>query len=407
MSAQATFVYRALDRSGASMTGEIAGDSKAAVAAQLRLRGLTVVDVDRKQQAPTVEEMLDRYRRLKARDLTVLARQLATMVSSGLSLLRSLYVLEEQTQTPKLRRIIVEVRGDVEAGLSLSQALAKHPAAFNDLFVSMVRAGEEGGNLEEVLERIAIQLEKDDSLRRTVRAAMVYPLLIAGFAVMVLIGMVLFLIPIFANMYKDLGGQLPSLTQFMIGVSNGMRTYWYAFLLAPFVAGWLFRRWKRSDRGQLMWDTVKLRFPFKIGDIVRKIAVARFSRTLGTLTASGVPILQALDITAKTAGNRVVSDPMANVIERVKEGQPLAPPLVKTGVFPVMVTQMIAVGEETGALDRMLHKLADFYDDEVSAMLKALTSILEPVMMIFVGVIVGIVVISMYMPLFKIYELVQ
>jgi type IV pilus assembly protein PilC len=407
MSAQATFVYRALDRSGASMTGEIAGDSKAAVAAQLRLRGLTVVDVDRKQQAPTVEEMLDRYRRLKARDLTVLARQLATMVSSGLSLLRSLYVLEEQTQTPRLRRIIVEVRGDVEAGLSLSQALAKHPAAFNDLFVSMVRAGEEGGNLEEVLERIAIQLEKDDSLRRTVRAAMVYPLLIAGFAVMVLIGMVLFLIPIFANMYKDLGGQLPSLTQFMIGVSNGMRTYWYAFLLAPFVAGWLFRRWKRSDRGQLMWDTLKLRFPFKIGDIVRKIAVARFSRTLGTLTASGVPILQALDITAKTAGNRVVSDPMANVIERVKEGQPLAPPLVKTGVFPVMVTQMIAVGEETGALDRMLHKLADFYDDEVSAMLKALTSILEPVMMIFVGVIVGIVVISMYMPLFKIYELVQ
>lgn len=389
------------------MTGEIAGDSKAAVAAQLRLRGLTVVDVDRKQQAPTVEEMLDRYRRLKARDLTVLARQLATMVSSGLSLLRSLYVLEEQTQTPRLRRIIVEVRGDVEAGLSLSQALAKHPAAFNDLFVSMVRAGEEGGNLEEVLERIAIQLEKDDSLRRTVRAAMVYPLLIAGFAVMVLIGMVLFLIPIFANMYKDLGGQLPSLTQFMIGVSNGMRTYWYAFLLAPFVAGWLFRRWKRSDRGQLMWDTLKLRFPFKIGDIVRKIAVARFSRTLGTLTASGVPILQALDITAKTAGNRVVSDPMANVIERVKEGQPLAPPLVKTGVFPVMVTQMIAVGEETGALDRMLHKLADFYDDEVSAMLKALTSILEPVMMIFVGVIVGIVVISMYMPLFKIYELVQ
>lgn len=407
MSTQATFVYRALDRSGTSMSGEIAGDSKAAVAAQLRLRGLTVVDVDKKQQAPTVEEILDRYRRLKTRDITVLARQLATMVASGLSLLRSLYVLEEQTDVPRLKRIVVGVRGDVEAGLSLSQSLAKHPAAFNDLFVSMVRAGEEGGNLEEVLERVAIQLEKDDNLRRTVRAAMVYPLLIAGFAVAVLIGMVLFLIPIFANMYKDLGGELPGLTQFMIGVSNAMRSYWYAFFLTPMGLVWLFRKWKRSDRGAYMWDSFKLRFPFKIGGIVRKIAVARFSRTLGTLTASGVPILHALEITARTAGNRVVSDPMSGVIERVKEGQPLAAPLVKSGVFPVMVTQMISVGEETGALDKMLHKLADFYDDEVAAMLKALTSILEPVMMIFVGVIVGVVVISMYMPLFKIYELVQ
>jgi type IV pilus assembly protein PilC len=407
VAAQATFTYRALDRAGASITGEISGDSKAAVAAQLRLRGLTVVDVDKKSQTPTVEDLLDKYRRVKTRDLTVLARQLATMVSSGLSLLRALYVLEEQTDTTKLKRIIIEVRQDVEAGLSLSQALSKHPAAFNDLFVSMVRAGEEGGNLEEVLERIAVQLEKDDNLRRTVRSAMVYPLLIASFAVAVLIGMVVFLIPIFANMYKDLGGDLPAMTKIMINVSNALRGYWYIFIFAPFVAAWGFRKWKNSDRGRYVWDTIKLRFPFKIGDIVRKIAVARFARTLGTMMASGVPILQALDITAKTAGNRVVSDPMAGVIERVKEGQPLAPPLARTGVFPVMVTQMVAVGEETGALDRMLHKLADFYDAEISAALKALTSILEPVMMIFVGVIVGVVVISMYLPLFKIYELVQ
>lgn len=407
MAAEAIFTYKALDRGGASVTGEINGDSKAAVAAQLRLRGLTVVDVEKKAQAPTVEEILDKYRKVKTRDLTVLARQLATMVSSGLSLLRALYVLEEQTEARKLKKIIIEVRQDVEAGLSLSQALAKHPDAFNDLFVSMVRAGEEGGNLEEVLERIAVQLEKDDNLRRTVRSAMVYPLLIAGFAVAVLIGMVVFLIPIFANMYKDLGGDLPSMTKMMIGVSDAMRGYWYLFIVAPFVLAWGFRKWKNSDRGRFVWDTIKLRFPFKIGDIVRKIAVARFSRTLGTMMASGVPILQALDITAKTAGNRVVSDPMAGVIEKVKEGQPLAPPLAKTGVFPVMVTQMVAVGEETGALDKMLHKLADFYDAEIAAALKALTSILEPVMMIFVGVIVGIVVISMYLPLFKIYELVQ
>lgn len=403
----ATFVYKALDRSGVPTTGEIAGDSKAAVAAQLRLRGLTVTDVDQKSTTPTVEELLDRYRGMKARHVTVMARQLATMISSGLSLLRALYVLEEQTEAPKLKRAIVAVRLDVEAGLSLSQAMAKHPKIFNDLFVAMVRAGETGGNLEEVLERVAVQLEKDDNLRRTVRSAMVYPILIGVFAVLVLIGMILFIIPVFAGIFKDLGGQLPALTRFMISLSDGMRAYWYLIILVPVVLAVLFRKWKSTDRGQYMWDSIKLRFPMRIGDIVRKIAVARFARTLGTLTASGVPILQAIDITARTAGNRVISDPMAEVAERVREGQPLATPLARTGVFPVMVTQMLSVGEETGAVDTMLHKLADFYDDEVATMLKSLTSIIEPLMMIGVGVIVGVVVISMYLPMFKIFELVQ
>ena len=365
----ATYVYKALDRGGSSLTGEIAGDSKAAVAAQLRLRGLTVVDVDQKSTTPTVEEILDRYRGLKANHVTVMARQLATMISSGLSLLRALYVLEEQTEAPKLKHAIMAVRQDVEAGLALSQAMAKHPKVFSDLFVAMVKAGETGGNLEEVLERVAIQLEKDDHLRRTVKSAMVYPVLIGVFAFMVLIGMVLFIVPT------------------VIAIA--------------------FKKWKSTDRGGFMWDTIKLRFPMRVGDIVLKIAVARFARTLGTLTASGVPILLALDITARTAGNRVISDPMAEVAERVREGQPLATPLARTGVFPVMVTQMLSVGEETGAVDRMLHKLADFYDDEVATMLKSLTSIIEPLMMIGVGVIVGIVVISMYMPMFKIFELVQ
>jgi type IV pilus assembly protein PilC len=402
-----TFVDKALDRSGSPLAGEIAGDSKAAVAAQLRLRGLTVTDVDQKSTTPTVEDLLDRYRGLKARHVTVMARQLATMISSGLSLLRALYVLEEQTEAPKLKRAIVAVRQDVEAGLALSQAMGKHPKIFNDLFVAMVRAGETGGNLEEVLERVAVQLEKDDNLKRTVRSAMVYPTLIGVFAVMVLIGMILFIIPVFANIFKDLGGQLPALTRFMITLSDGMRAYWYLIILVPIVLAVAFRKWKSTNRGAYMWDSIKLRLPMRIGDIVRKIAVARFARTLGTLTASGVPILQAIDITAKTAGNRVISDPMAEVAERVREGQPLATPLARTGVFPVMVTQMLAVGEETGAVDTMLHKLADFYDDEVATMLKSLTSIIEPLMMIGVGVIVGVVVISMYLPMFKIFELVQ
>jgi len=402
-----TFTYKALDRSGAATTGELQGENKAQVAAQLRLRGLTVIDVAEKSSPMTVEDILDRYKRVKPAEMTVLARQLATMVSSGLSLLRALYVLEDQTQNKKLKVAIGEIRSDVEAGLSLSQAMAKHPKIFNDLFVSMVQAGETGGNLEEVLERVAIQLEKDDSLRRTVRSAMVYPSLIAGFAVLVLIAMVAFLIPIFAKMFKDLGGELPPLTKFMIMLSDIMRGYWFILIFAPPALLWLFRKWKSTDSGQYQWDSIKLRFPMKIGDIVRKIAVARFARTLGTLTASGVPILQALEITAKTAGNRVVSDPMKEVGERVREGQPLATPLAKTGVFPIMVTQMLAVGEETGSMDQMLHKLADFYDDEISARLKALTSIIEPLMMIMVGVIVGIVVISMYLPMFKIFELVQ
>jgi type IV pilus assembly protein PilC len=406
LSAQ-VFVYRAVDRAGGSLVGELTGESKAAVAAVLRLRGLTVVDIDAKRSAPSVGELLDRARGVKPREITVMARQLATMIASGLSLLRALYVLEDQATSPKLKKAIVAVRGDIEAGLALSQAMAKHPRVFNELFVSMVRAGETGGNLEEVLERVAVQLEKDDHLRRTVRSAMVYPSLIAVFAVAVLVGMVVFLIPTFAEIYADLGGDLPALTQFMIGLSDAMRSYWYAFIVAPIALAFAFRHWKRTDRGRKLWDRFKLKIPMRIGDTVLKIALARFARTLGTLTASGVPILQALDITSRTAGNRVISDPMAEVAERVREGQSLAVPLQKTGVFPSMVIQMLAVGEETGAMDRMLHKLGDFYDDEVASTLKALTSIIEPIMLILVGAIVGLVVISMYLPMFKVFELVQ
>jgi type IV pilus assembly protein PilC len=401
------FTYKARDRAGRAATGEVTGESKAAVAAQLRLRGLFVIDVDEKSEAPGVDAFLRQFQRVKGRDLTVMTRQLATMISSGLSLLRALYILEEQTASKKLRATLIVVRQDVEAGVAFSQALSKHPRVFNDLFVSMVRAGETAGNLDEVLDRVADQLEKDDALRRTVRGAMMYPLLIAFFALAMLVGMVIFLIPIFADMYKNLGGKLPSLTQVMIDLSNAMRAYWYGFLLVPIGMVVAFRRWKRTDRGAYRWDAFKLRIPMRIGDIVRKIAVARFSRTLATLTSSGVPILQAMDITARTAGNRVISDPMSGVAERLREGESLSGPLAATGVFPSMVIQMVAVGEETGGLDTMLSKVADFYETEVAATLKALTSILEPVMMIFVGAIVGVVVISMYLPLFKIYDLVH
>ena len=407
MAEAAVYTYKAIDRSGAAAVGEMAGDSQSAVAAQLRLRGLTVVDVSEKKSSSMDIDLFAAFKRVKPNEMTVLARQLATMVSSGLSLLRALHVLEDQTLNPRLKEVIGQVRSDVETGLSLSQAMAKHPKIFSRLFVSMVQAGESGGNLEEVLERVAVQLEKDDHLRRTVKSAMTYPTMIAAFAVLVLVAMVLFIIPIFAAMFHDLGGELPALTQFMVDLSSMMRGYWYIFLAVPIGLSIAFRKWKRSESGQLMWDRIKLRMPMGIGDIVLKIAVARFARTLGTLTASGVPILQALDITSQTTGNRVLSDPMSEVSERVKEGQALAPPLARIGVFPTMVTQMLAVGEETGALDSMLHKLADFYDDEVAAKLKSLTSIIEPLMMIMVGAIVGLVVVAMYMPMFRIFELVK
>jgi type IV pilus assembly protein PilC len=401
------FSYTAVDRAGTTTVGHAEGESPGAVAARLRARGLTVVDVHARRPGLDLRELNERLERVKPRQIVVLARQLAAMISSGLTLLRAFQVLEQQAPGKKLHRAISEVRQDIEAGLALSQAMARHPAIFNDLFVSMVRAGEIGGNLDEVLNRVADALERQDELRRTVRSAMAYPTLIAGFAGLVMVGMVMFLIPVFEGMYADLDAELPALTQLMIGLSDAMRSMWYLVLLTPPAAIWAIKRWKATERGRHAWDALKLRLPLGIGDVVRKIAVARVSRTLATLTASGVPILQALEITGRTAGNVVISDPIAEVIARVREGQPLAVPLARSGVFPAMVTQMVEVGEQAGSLDAMLNKLADFYEAEVATTLKALTSILEPVLMIVVGAIVGAVVISLYLPMFQLFNEVE
>jgi len=324
-------------------------------------------------------------------------------------MLRCLYVLEEQTQNKRLAKIIGEVRADVEAGIALSDALEKHPKVFSRLYVSMVRAGELGGILDEVLNRLATQLEKEDSIRRAVKSAMVYPILIGSFAILVLIGMVMFLIPIFAAMYKDIGdAQLPGLTRLMVAFSDLLRSWWGLVILAGVILlVWGLRKLKQTEKGHAAWDRFKLRIPMGIGEIIRKLAVARFSRTLGTLITSGVPILQAIDITGKAAGNVVIEKAMENVQQSVKEGQSITGPLERVSVFPPMVTQMISVGEETGSLDAMLGKIADFYEDEVNASVKSLTSILEPILMIGVGAIVGTVVISMYLPIFNMMNIVK
>jgi len=402
----ANFTYKALDIRGGQASGEIESESKVAAAAALRNKGFTVLDLNEVKQGLGQIQIGGR---IKAKDLTVFSRQFATMVNSGLSMLRCLYVLEEQTPNKKFAKVIGAIRADVEAGISLSDALEKHPKVFSRLYVSMVRAGELGGILDEVLNRLASQLEKEDSIRRAVKSAMVYPILIGSFAILVLIGMVLFLIPIFAGMYKDLGNaQLPLLTRVMVNVSAVFRSWWGLVVLAAIIALiWGLRRLKHTDRGQHVWDRFKLHVPMGIGEIVRKLAVARFSRTLGTLITSGVPILQAIEITGQAAGNVVIEDAMVNVQTSVKEGQSITAPLEKVSVFPAMVTQMISVGEETGSLDAMLNKIADFYEDEVNASIKSLTSILEPILMLGVGAIVGTVVISMYLPIFNMMNIVK
>jgi type IV pilus assembly protein PilC len=398
----ASYVFKAMDLTGAKATGEVEADNKQIVSDQLKSRGLIVLDISAKHQSREIN--IDLFNKLSATDLAIMTRQLATMVQSGMTILRALYVLEAQTENKILMEAIVGVRKDVEAGLPLSDALERHPKIFDPLFVSMTRAGETGGMLDEALIRVADQLEKADSLRRQVKSAMMYPAVVLTFAGAVLLALVAFLVPVFIGVFKQFGGGLPPITKVTVMLSQFITGYWYVMIALTFATVYSFRKWKRSEWGRPQWDRFRLRVPMKIGDIVQKVALARWSRTLSALVSAGVPLLQALDITGKTAGNNVIEQAMAGVIESVKSGGTIADPLKESPVFPAMVSHMVSVGEETGSLDTMLSKIADFYEDQVDAAVKALTSILEPVMIVIVGGIVGFIVISMYLPLFKVYD---
>jgi type IV pilus assembly protein PilC len=400
----ATYAFKALDLAGATTKGEMEAGDKQAVAAQLRSKGLIVVDIE-EQAPPNAGDLLARFKRIKPDELVIATRQLSTMVNSGMSLLRSLYIIEEQTENDKLRDIWIEVRKDVEAGLALSDALRKHPEVFNDLYVAMVEAGETGGILDSTLVRVADQLEKDAALRRQIKAAMIYPALIGGFAFVVLFALVAFLVPVFETIFKDFGGELPAITKFTVWLSHMFTQRFYVLFGGIAAVIWAFRTWKGTESGRMQWDRLKLKFPMKIGDIVQKVALARFSRTFSGLIAAGVPMLEAIEITGKTAGNKVIEKAMYEVRESVKKGGSLTAPMMDVPeAFPVMVTQMIGVGEETGALETMMTKIADFYEEQVAAAVKALTSILEPIMILAVGGIVGFIVIAMYLPMFKVYD---
>jgi type IV pilus assembly protein PilC len=397
-----TYVFKAMDLAGVKARGEIDADSREAVSNQLKSRGMIVLDIADKHASREIE--LSFLKSVKSGELAVFSRQLATMISSGLSILRALYVLEEQTENKFLKETVIQVRKDVEAGLSLSGAMEAHPKVFNQLFVAMTRAGEAGGLLEESLMRVADQLEKDASLRRQIRSAMIYPALVITFAIGVMMALVAFLVPVFEGVFKQFGGELPPITQVSVLLSHMVINYWWMMFAVTGATVFAFIKWKASKWGRPQWDRFRLRVPMKIGTIVQQIAVARWSRTLASLTTAGVPLLLALEIVGKTGGNVVVEEAMDGVIASVKRGGTISEPLSKTTIFPMMVTHMVGVGEETGALDAMLAKVADFYEDQVEASVKALTSILEPVMIVVIGSIVGFIVISMYMPLFTIYN---
>ena len=398
----ATYAFRAIDSAGAPSRGEVDADSKQNVTEQLRARGLIVLDIADKAKSRELNIAL--FQRVKTHELTIMTRQLSTMISSGLSILRTLYVLEDQTESKKLKEALVAVRKDVEAGLALSDSLARHPKLFGPLYVSMVRAGETGGMLEEALIRVADQLEADGDLRRKVKSAMAYPAVVLGFSMLVLIALIVFIVPVFVGVFEEFDGELPAITKFTVFLSETMTKLWFVWIAGGVGGVIAFQQWRRSKWGRPQWDRLRLRIPFKIGDIVQKVSLARWSRTFSALTSAGVPVLEAIEITGKTAGNTVVERAMDDVIESVKRGGTIAGPLESIPVFPAMVTHMIAVGEEAGNLDGMLSKVADFYDSEVEAAVKALTSILEPVMIVLVGAIVGFIVISMYMPMFKVYD---
>jgi type IV pilus assembly protein PilC len=402
----AAYAYNAINAEGLELTGEVHAPTLAAAREQLRVRGL-LADALRELPASGEESLGTAFKKIKPKSLQVFSRQFATMIDAGLNVVSALHILEDQTDDKYLAVVVGEVRADVEGGALLSQALGRHPKVFSRLYVSMVEAGEAAGILDQVLDRLAVQIEKDANIKRRVKGAMIYPVLVVSFAFLVLNAMLLFLIPVFEKLYKQLGGHLPMLTQTLIHASDLLRSRWYVIFPGLAFSIVAFLRWKRSERGRRSWDRFTLKIPMKIGDIVLKVTMARFARTLSTLVAAGIDIIKALEITGTTAGNWVVEDALVTVREKVHAGVPIAQPLVEHPVFPPMVAQMVKIGEETGELDAMLGKIADFYEEEVDASISALTSIIEPIMMIGVGIMVGVIILSMYLPMFKLLTLVK
>jgi type IV pilus assembly protein PilC len=402
----AEFAYDAINAQGMLTSGVISAPDVSSAREQLQARGLLPSSLA--ERAAAGEETFgSMFKKVKPKSLQVFARQLATMIEAGVSVVAALVTLEEQTDDKYLQEVVGEVRADVESGMIFSRALARHPKVFDRLFVAMVAAGESSGTLDIVLDRVATQIEKATKLKRRVKGAMVYPAVVISFATLVLTFMLMFIVPVFQKVFDELNGQLPTPTRVIIAMSNALRGYWFIIFPTIGLIIYMIRRFKRTPEGTRMWDRFKLRVPMKIGDVVQKIALARISRTLATLVSAGVDIITALDIAAGTAGNWVLETALQHTSQRVHEGVPISVPLAEDENFPPMVSQMVKIGEETGELDKMLGKIADFYEDEVDASIESLTSIIEPLLMICVGAMVGAIVISMYLPMFKLLTLIK
>jgi type IV pilus assembly protein PilC len=406
--ATATFEYKVRDAAGKIKTGKLEAESQSQVATKLKSMGYAPISVTQANAGMNKELSFGSFgkKKVKLKDLAVFSRQFATMINAGLSLLRALNILTEQTENPELTRVLAEVRNDIETGNSLSSGMAKHPDVFPPLMVNMCKAGEVGGFLDAVMLQIATNYEAETRLRGKVKSAMTYPVVVFCIAILAVIGMLLFIVPVFAGLFKTLGGTLPLPTQILVTMSSGLKVGIVPLIVLIFVGMTVWKKYKRTDQVRNVVDPLKLKLPV-FGELFRKIALTRFARNLGTMMASGVPILQSLDIVAETTGNVVLERATRAVQESVRTGESLAKPLLDHPVFPPMVVQMMAVGEDTGALDTMLHKIAEFYDQEVEATTESLTALIEPLMIAFLGGIVGSMIVALYMPIFKIFDLIK
>jgi len=398
------YKYIAKDKNGATVSGISEANSETEVADMLHKKELIIVSIEAtrneaKQQKP-------QNKKVKLDDLVIFSRQLATMIDSGIPLVHALSILSEQTENPNLKAVVTMVRQDIEAGMSFCDALGKHPAVFSDLFINMTKAGEASGMLDEVLDRLASYLEKSSALARKIRTSLVYPAVVVSMAVLITAVLLLKVVPTFKGIFETLGGKLPVPTQILILVSDIFRKYFLGVAGGLVIVGFLAKRYLATPQGRYNFDRFKLKAPI-LGTLFRKLAVAKFSRTFSTLVKSGVSILNALEIVSKTSGNKVIEASVLSCSKAVRDGEPISRPLSRGGIFPPMVCRMISVGEQTGQLEKMLSKIADFYDEQVDAATSALTSMIEPLVISFLGVVIGGIVIALFLPIFKITELIS
>ncbi len=394
------YVWEGRSRKGTIERGEIEAANEAAVRSILRRQQIQAIKIQVKPKDILKRITFFKRRRVKEKDIVVFTRQFATMIDAGLPLVQCLEILASQQNNATFKEVLLKVKGDVEAGSTFADALRKHPHIFNELFCNLVAAGEAGGILDTILNRLANYIEKSMNLKKKVKGAMVYPATVLAIALLVAAGMLIFVIPVFQKMFADMGGTLPAFTQLVINISELLRRYFVVIIAALVLLVFLFRRYYKTESGREAVDNALLKIPV-FGELIRKVAIAKFTRTLSTMLSSGVPILESLDIVARTAGNKIIEKAILKTKMSIGEGKTIAEPLAASNIFPPMVVQMISVGESTGALDSMLSKVADFYDDEVDAAVAALTSLLEPLLMVFLGGTIGALVIAMYLPIFQ------